>query len=283
MINKYKDKTAVGIITCNRQNYLEELLGSIDPDIGSIFVVNAGDPIKISPTLNEKVTEVLDTEKCPTPVGLAKNKVLRHMRHAGYEYLFLIEDDVRIKDNKVFEKYIETAAETGLWAGQLCYGTHGGKEGGNVKEDGSPNVIETVDYDKNSIDLYPQSFQAFTLYHTNVFPLLGYFDEFYINAAEHLDHYFNAFAKGLGSYFWFFPDIENSSDYLEDIDEDHKGSVIRKDEKWQLNFKKAWAWFGKKYGYTPTMIPKASKDKVIERLNFIEKNYSRKDLLDERE
>ena len=278
-MNRFAEKTAIGIITCNRPDFLEKVLESIDPDVGAIYVINSGDEIALSSEIVEKIDSYIKTKSSPTPVGRAKNEILRAMRHDDFEYLFLIEDDVRIKDNKVFEKYIETAAETGLWAGQLSYGTHGGHAGGNVNKDGTPNVKEKVDYDSCAIDLYPQAFQAFTLYHANTIRILGYMDEFYVNAAEHLDHYQAAFLKGLGSYFWYFPDIENSSHYLEDIDKDHSGSVIRKDEEWKENMQKAWSWFKRKYGYFPNQMPIALQSQELERLDFIEKHYSRKDLL----
>lgn len=280
--NRFADKTAIGIVTCNRPHFLRQVLESLDPFVGKVYVINAGLD-SISEELGAFAGDdlvVLDADGSkPVAVGRAKNQVMRTMRHDGFEYLFLIEDDVRVKDNTVFETYIETAAETGLWAGQLSYGTHGGQTGGNVNPDGTPKVRETVDYEQNSIDLYGQSFQAFTLYHANVIKILGYFDEYYVNAAEHLDHYYEAFIKGLGSYFWYFPDIENSSHYLEDIDDGHTESVIRKSDTWGDDMKRAWGWFQKKWNYTPDRIPRSQPSKVIERLNFIEENYARKDLL----
>lgn len=280
MINKFSSETAIGIVTCNRPEFLNILLDSLDSDVGDIFVFNAGSDFSLSESNSSKVKEILKSSvSCPTPVGHAKNSLLRKMRHSGYQYLFLIEDDIKIKDNSVFEKYILTAAETGLWAGQLSYGLHGGEIGGNVKKDGTPNIIEKVDYENCKIDVYPQSFQAFTLYHANVLKIIGYFDEFYTNAVEHLDHYYLSFLNGLGNYFWYFPDIEDSWKYIEDIDSNHSESVIRKDPEWGDNVKKAWAWFNKKYGLFIRQIPKVNKELILARLKFIEDNYSRKNLL----
>ncbi len=284
MLNRFSEETAIGIITCNRVEYVTQLLKSIDSSVGSIYLINSGDPFPMNlENLDtfDKVFKYIKTEKSPTPVGIAKNLALRNMRHDGFKYLFLIEDDVMIKNNKVFEKYIETAADSGLWAGQLSYGTHGGTVGGNVKGNGEPNVIDSVKYDSHSVDLYPQGLQAFTLYHANVIKIIGYMDEYYVNAGEHLDHYYSAFLKGIGNYFWYFPDIENSSDYLQDIDSGHSGSVIRSSNKWKDNQKKAWAWFRRKYNYFPTQIPQSSKDKILARLEFIEKNYAQKNLINE--
>lgn len=277
-VNKFAEKTAIGIITCNRPEFVNKLIDSIDESVGAIYLIDSSDTkTKINSSHKLKEHIYLDTK--PTPVGRAKNRALREMRHSGYDYLFLIEDDVVIKNNSVFQVYIETAAESGLWAGQLSYGGHGGKAGGNIKKDGTPNIIELVEYDTKSVALYPQSFQAFALYHANIFKLIGYLDDYYVNAVEHLDHYYLAFLRGLGNYFWYFPDIENSWDYIEDIDSEHSDSVIRKDPEWNNNVQLALAWFRKKYSFIPTGIPKANREKVMERLKFLEDSYSRKDLL----
>lgn len=281
-MNKFKEKTAISIITCNRPEMFFESLNSVDPECADIFVVNAGDNFDISDEeIKEKygVKEIIKGKRNPEPVGIAKNRAIRSMRHSGYEYLFLMEDDVRIKDNAAFQKYIETAADSGLWAGQLSYGRHGGVKGGNVSSDGKSKLIDSVEYDNSKVDLYPNSFQAFTLYHANTIKIIGYFDELYVNAAEHLDHYYNSFMNGLGSYFWYFPDIHESEKYLEDIDSDHGESVIRKSPDWKDNMQKAWELFRSKYGYYPTNVPRVSGETALERLNFIETHYSRKDLI----
>lgn len=283
MINKFSEETAIGIVTCDRPDFLFKLLDSIDSSAGSIFVINAGGNLGVSDDfLIEKynLAKIIHTTNSPEPVGRAKNKVLREMRHSGYSYLFLIEDDIEIIDNSVFELYIKTAADSGLWAGQLSYGIHGGIAGGNLKSDGSPNIITTVEYDKTSVDVYPQSFQAFTLYHANVIKIIGYFDDMYVNAAEHLDHYYLAFNKGLGSYFWAFPDVKDSYMYIKDIDDNHSKSVIRSNPDWKNNVKKAWGIFKAKYGFFPTDIKKPTEKEVIDRFNFIETNYSRKELIE---
>lgn len=273
-MNKLANETAIGIVTCNRPDMFKQCFTSIDPSVGDIYIVNSGEKFEFDYT----VKEFIQCDKNPTPVGHAKNKLLRAMRHSGKKYLFLIEDDVKVKDNSVFEKYILTASDTGLWSGQLCYGYH---SLANRQKDGSPFIKDTVDYTNCSVDLYPNACQAFTLYHANSIKILGYFDDFYKNAAEHLDHYYAAFIKGLGNYFWWFPDIENSFQYIEDIDQNYEQSVIRKDPNWENDMKLAWAWFARKWKYYPTTIPHVSKTQVLERLNFIETHYSKKDIVNE--
>lgn len=274
--NRFKEKTAVAIITCNREEFLHKALSSIDKDsVGEIFVVNAGGHLKDKP----EGVKVIQCNRNPTVVGIAKNIALREMKKNGYEFLFLMEDDVRVKDNHVFERYIETAMDSGLWAGQLSYGVHGGVGGGNVAPDGTPQVRSTAQYTKNKVFLYRNSFHAFVLYHANVLNHIGYFGENYLNAAEHLDHYYSAFLKGLGCNYWYFPDIENSFDYLEDIDANHASSVIRKSEEFSKNFSTSWGIFKEKYKVYPHEITDSTIEEVHERLDFIEQNYSQKQLL----
>ena len=274
--NRFKAQTAVAIITCNREAFLHETLESIDRNaVGKIYIVNAGAPFLYIP----EGVSVIQCQRDPTVVGIAKNIALREMKNAGFEYLFLIEDDVKVKDNAVFEKYIETAMDSGLWAGQLSYGVHGGQAGGNVDEAGNPLKRLVVQYGKHKVDLYRNSFHAFVLYHANTLAHIGYMNESYINAAEHLDHYFHSFHRGLGCNFWYFPDIENSYDYLEDQDGNHNHSVIRKSADFRKNFSTSWGIFKEKYHVYPHEVKDSTVEQVTERLNFIEQHYSQKQFL----
>lgn len=275
-INRFKEKTAVALITCNREDFLHKALDSIDRDsVGQIFVINAGETLTKTP----EGVKFIQCNRNPTVVGIAKNIALREMKQAGFDFLFLMEDDVVVKNSKVFEKYIETAMDSGLWAGQLSYGVHGGVGGGNVDEDGTPLTRLTVQYTKHKVDLYKHSLHAFVLYHANTLQHIGYMGENYLNAAEHLDHYYKAFTTSLGSPYWFFPDIENSFDYLGDIDTNHDSSVIRKSPEFKHNFSQSWGIFKEKFGFYPHEVPDTPLEQVQARLNFIEKHYSQKQFL----
>ncbi len=274
-INTFKEKTALAIITCNREEFLHKALESVDKDsVNEIFVINAGESFKNKP----EGVKVIQCNRNPTPVGIAKNIALREMKK-NHDFLFLMEDDVMIKDNRVFEQYILTAMDSGLWAGQLSYGVHGGVGGGNVAEDGTPLKRLTVQYSHNSVDLYKHSLHAFVLYHANTLKHIGYMGENYLNAAEHLDHYYVSFLKGLGSCYWYFPDIEDSFEYLTDIDTNHSSSVIRNSPEFKNYFSTGWGIFKEKYNVYPHEITDSSIEEVMQRLTFIEDNYSQKNIL----
>jgi hypothetical protein len=275
-MNKFKDKTALAIITCNREDYFQKAVASVNRDaIGKLYVVNNGDQLKDLPP----DTTLLQAKRNPTVVGIGKNSALRQMVADGYEYLFLMEDDVLVKNNEVFERYILTAADSGLWAGQLSYGLHGGVGGGNVANDGSPIKRHVIKYDKYKVDLYQNSFAAFVLYHASTLKHIGYMDERYLNSAEHLDHYYKAFLKNLGNFYWYFPDIENSFEYLEDIDTNHEGSCIRKSPSFKSDFSYSWQLFKEKYKLLPHEVREASPEQMLDKLALLEKHYARKDLL----
>ncbi len=276
-MNKFKNETAVIIITCNREEFFLKLYNSIDKDsVDKIYVVNAGNKYTEYPS----DVEVIFPKRNPTVVGIAKNIGLRKAKADCYKYLFLVEDDVVITNNEVWEKYILTAADSGLWAAQLSYGTHGGIRGGNVEKDGSPKRRGVVDYDQYKVDLYLYSFQAFTLIHADHLTDSVYYREIYSNAAEHLDQHQTIFLKEhKGLPILWHPDIHNSFLYISDQDSNHESSVIRKNPEFIQNFSNAWGEFKAKFGYYPQDAPVFSQENVLQMLADIEGNFSNKELL----
>lgn len=271
-MNKYKDNTVLGIVTCNREDMLKVLVNSIEPKcFTKRYIINNGAPL--SDVYDGY--EVLQSNRNPTPVGLGKNKFFREVRKNNPEgYYFLLEDDVEIIDNTVWEKYIDTMHDSGIvW--QLSYGCHGGEAGGNVDTYGDPKVKETVEYSTTKVDFYQESFAAFTLYSGKHFSTVGYMDETYVNAAEHLDHYYRAFLQG-GVPWRYFPDMSESYKFIKDQDKDHQRSVIRNDTNFRQNFISGWQTFKSKYGMFPHELPVPTREYLMTRLEEIEQKFSSK-------
>lgn len=273
--NKYKEQTVLGIITCNREDMLRVLVDSIDPDcMAKKIIVNNGAPLKGT----YDGYEILQSKRNPTSVGSGKNVFFREAKNLFPDgWLVCLEDDIEILDNNVWEKYISTALESGI-IGQLSYGVHGGVNGGSVLSTGEPNILKTVQYEKNKVDFYPQSFAAFTLHHASVFKLVGYMDENYVNAGEHLDHYYRMFLdKKLGGVPWgYFPDASQSYLYIKDQDTNHEKSVIRSQDNFKQNFLDAWALFRRKYQVFPHEVPRPSPEFLMQRLEELEHKFSSK-------
>jgi hypothetical protein len=277
--NKYKDVSVLVIITCNREEMLKTLVNSIDPDcLAKKIIVNNGAPLKGT----YDGYEIIQSKRNPTPVGSGKNIAIREaLKFNPNCFLYLLEEDVEILDNGVWEKYGDTMLDSGI-LGQLSFATHGSFGSGNLNPDGSKRVLSTVAYTKTQVDFYEQSYAAFTLYHGSIFPKVGYMDENFVNAAEHLDHY-QRIANGkngmIGCPFFYFPDILDSFEYIKDQDQNFENSAIRSQPNFKQNFVNAWEYFRKKHGKVPNELPRLKPDALMKVLTEIEARYSQKDLL----
>lgn len=266
-------KIGLCIVTYNRPDYFKQCLEALEPnkrDLSYIVVVNDGTPynVNIPEWVNKHIQ--LGTNKS---VGVAKNHGMRELVQAGMEHIFIMEDDMLLKSPDIFVKYIDTATKTGIF--HLNYALHGpaNKKPGTEE----PNPRQVVDYGDLKLMLYPHCVGAFTYFHRGVILNVGYHDERFKNAWEHVEYAYRVIKKGLHPPFWWFADIENSSDYITEIPESIKGSSIRHTDEWTTGMKRGAAWFKEKHGYIPVQIPDSSPDYVHDVLTTIEEYYGSKD------
>lgn len=276
--NRFKEQTVLGIVTCNRKEMFEECVASIDRDaVDRIIVIVAGNDYGTYP----EGLEIFKCKTSPTPVGAAKNILIREMRkNPKYQFHFLMEDDIKILNNDVFQVYIETALDSGLGFGQLSYALHGGVAGMGVRPDGIPDKLATVEYTKHKVDFYRPSFAAFTLFFSKTWEHVPGFDENYVNAGEHIHLYRQLYAKHLGLPMKAHADIFNSFEYLADIDSNHEKSAIRNAPKFKENFLNAWKLYKKHWGVMPHEEPEVDKNQLIHILNDLEERFAIKSALD---
>ena len=281
-LNRLSEQTIIGIVTCNREEMMHKLIKTIDPSVAKkIFIIVAGDAYNKYP---ENV-EVIKCNRSPTVVGIAKTTLLRHMYNWKDEdgnqpqFFFLLEEDIEITNNKVFERYIETAADSGLWHFQLSYGTHGGVAGGNVNPDGTPIKRASVKYTNHMVDFYQNSFQCFTLCHRDSIRRGFLYDPRFLNAAEHLSQHAKIFKEKCGTPFRWFGDIQDSHTYIQDQDSNHASSVIRKDPEFHKNFSYSWQLFKQLWGSFPNAVEDTTHTSVMGILEELENNLANKQLL----
>jgi GT2 family glycosyltransferase len=237
-----KNKIGVGIITCDRPDFLKKCLSSIKNNHNlTIVVVDDG----LDAVVDEQFKVASIKTKGKIGVGAAKNRALKFLIENKCEHLFLLEDDIEIIDNNVFDAYINTSKSTGLK--HLNYGLHGNH---NRDAYGNPTIIKTVDYGHTKIDLYPNILGAFSYYHVSVLEDIGLIDEDYYNALEHVDHTYKASLKRYTSPWRYFVDIHESSKYIKDIVPDHQQSKIRNEQDFQRIFKNGVDLFIKKNGFS---------------------------------
>lgn len=232
-------KIGIGIITCDRPDYLKKLIKSLDGIFtDNIVIINDG----VRQIDGGKIF-VHNNTPSKQGVGKAKNQALKFLK--DNDYIFLLEDDIIIKDKMVFEKYINASKLSGIQHFNFAF--HGVD---NYKPDGTPAIRLKIDYSPNvSICLYPNVYGAFSMYTKKCIEEVGLMDEFYYNAMEHVDHTAGIIKAGMHPPFRWFADISDSNNYIEEIDKSHSGSEIRRDQKWIENFHKAADHFAKKFGF----------------------------------
>lgn len=263
-------KKALGIVTCNRPEYFQEILDTTRfEEFDKVYVIDASGNGE-DPIFGVNITYIINEE--PLVVGRAKNSLLQAMLEDGMDHLFLQEDDVKVTQDGVSDLYIETAKQSGIWGG-LNFAWHGN---GNKDDNGIPIIKNGYDLDGDLgiITTHNQT-AAFSYFHRNIIEKMGMFDEYYQNCWEHMDHFQTLNANKLSSYWWQFPDAKGSENYIVDLDDGkHGGSVIRKDEEWQKNMHDGMDYFKKKHGFIPTSMPHASLDQIESRFQYLIDNYS---------
>lgn len=266
MINS--EKIGLGIVTYNRVNNLNKLINSLDKCesiIDELIVVNDGDPLI---DFNLKQGKLIENES-NLGVGKSKNKALKYLYESNCDHLFLIEDDIFIKNKNVFKRYIESSKISGIQ--HFNYSQHGVMN--KSWPSGNANPIMIIDYGTLKIPLYPAAVGAFSYFSKLCIEKAGYFDERYYNACEHVDHTYEIIKKGMHPPFWYNADIENSCEYLEDEPWSMEQSKISSKNNLRQIISKADEIFFLKHGYVPTTVPFARENEVIQSIKQIKKEY----------
>jgi GT2 family glycosyltransferase len=259
-------KIGVAIITYNRPEYYKKVLERIPRHkINYLVVINDGE----NAYGDHKDADFVIHNKTQLGVAKSKNKAIKELINLECEHLFLIEDDILIKNENVFEEYIKAANSTGIH--HLCFE----KVAGNEKS--LKYIHEQPDGVKVGFYHNPQG--AFMYVNAKLIKKLGYFDEDYTNAFEHIDFAYNLIQKKVAPPFWYFPDIYNSDEYLEEIKGSSESSTITNKEKYQENWQKSAEYFTKKWGYFTNTIQDVGVKKLLKSLINLQINYSRKKLI----
>jgi len=261
-------KIGLGLITCDRPDFFKKSSNSISK-IDCIKVVVDDGENKV-----ETVLDRVDTDNPKSGVGKAKNKALAYLIDKGCEHIFLMEDDIEILDEKVFDVYIKASWTTGIK--HFNFGLHGNH---NKDLNGNITARKIINYpDETKIVLYPNVLGAFSYYHIDVLNKVGLMDEQFYNALEHVDHTYQIIKEGYHPYFRWFADVLEANDFLKDIVPDHQESKIRSEEDFIKNFFENHDRFVAKnkfavvYGRGP-VENNYTEEQVIENLKEIWKLY----------
>jgi GT2 family glycosyltransferase len=264
-----ENKIGVGLITCDRIDFFKKSAKSIIKALEKhkdfeFVVINDGKTKLEIP----KINCINTTGKIG--VGKAKNIAFKELLAKGCDHIFIVEDDIVIKNSNVFEAYINARNITGIQ--HFMFGYHGPANKNNISG-GPPAPRYIVNYDDGLIIAINQhSVGAFCYYTKEVLNEIGLIDETFENAFDHVDHDYRIAKAGYCTPYWNWPDLANSMDYLEEIECSERNSTIRTRENWKENIEKGAQHFKKKHGVLPAWkgcVPDTSKNKVIEILKKI--------------
>jgi|TARA_R110000772_G_scaffold4410_8_gene15669 glycosyltransferase involved in cell wall biosynthesis len=256
-----KDKVLI-IVTYNREPLLKRVLESIDPtQFDDIIIVRDGGGQPYDPAVEKVVSENFSYLPQTENIGVGRCKQIgidHALTTTTSDHIFIIEDDILIKDNKVWDYYVDFSSRSGVHhTNWNDYRYHGSRF--EVDYDGIKGIV-TKDVEG-----------AFSYFHRNVFK----FCEFPVtmkNAFEHISVEVQLIEKDLLPPFWYFICPKDSGDFLEHIGEE---STITGKPNYTENYQEAHTAFVSKHGFNIGQIPDVGDDVVLERLKFLKETYAK--------
>jgi len=260
-------KIGIGIITCNRNEFLRDCVKSIAPEwYDELIVINDGD----KPITTFYGCEIVNNDQ-NIGVCKSKNKALKELLNRDCDYIFLVEDDMRFKGN-AFDEYIKASAITGIQHMSFAY--HGPANKGNISK-GEPKPRKVIDYGDVKIALNQHSVGAVCFYTRKSLEDVGIFDEdFDKNNFEHVEHSYRLAKSGYSTPYWWWADLANSCDFIEEQACSEESSSIRRGDDWKQKIIDSAYIFQRKHGYMPAWqnaVPDTSINDIVKFLKKVKK------------
>ena len=261
-MNSDKEKIGLGIITCNRPDLFTKSAHSI-PDYVDLIAVNDGKPYENS-VYPPRMTKIIQHDK-NMGIGRSKNDVLKFFVDNGYEHIFIMEDDIAIRDPEIFNKYIELSKATGIF--HFNYGYHGF----NMDSSDLPQPRKKIRInDHLELALLRNITGALSYFRRVVIEDAGYFDTFYKNVLEHVDHTYQIIKAGYHTPFFWFADLWNSHTMIEELDPKLTSSLNRRFYfLYRVRVKLFRQYFKFKNGIALGSITDSSEDEVVKVLALL--------------
>lgn len=230
----------LSVITYKRFDYLCECLKSLKKNNwgGSDIVIVIEDDLGYDLNQQNFIKNIIPNKEFyfrqeNSGVASAKNKALDFLINKECEDIFLMEADILMKDPNTCKDYVKYAKQNNLE--HMNFALHGSLNIGNM-------------FTYNGKTVYPHSVGAFSYYTSNCIEKVGFFDENFKNAFEHVEHTWRVANEGMTTPFWNFVDHPNSENMLEEIPGSFASSSIcaRDDHKKNIELGKEY-WI-KKHG-----------------------------------
>lgn len=246
----------VGVITCNRSDMYKICIDSIQEEwYDELVTINDGEDIEVSKGDYIKTSG-------GEGVGKAKNKALKYLLDKGCDYIVLVEDDMKFTDN-IFAAYIDAYKKTGIHHFMFAYHGPANKAGISYGKPVPRLIFDYGPFDEVRIALNRHCVGAVTFYTKESLEKVGLYDEQYTNAFEHVDHSYMLAKQGFSTPYWWWADLANSLDYVQEQKCSEESSAIRPRNDWQSNIQTAANIFVSKHGVSPVSVPDTARDEVI--------------------
>jgi GT2 family glycosyltransferase len=254
-----RGKIGVGIITCDRNDFFNKCFESIPSYVDNLIVVNDGLDIEI-PDNKENFEFEYHKTSGRIQVGAAKNIAMRSLLDKGCDYIFTLEDDIFVKDPNTFNNYIEASINTGI-----KHFNFGFSQKENLDSNLKPVFKKIVEYKTSKIVLTPNILGAFTFYTRDCLQTIGlHHKEFNKGHGDHPELTYRAYKHGYTTPFWWFADIYNSWEMIENQSNMGDDSLVRNQKNIRENFNEACSIFKKLHGVSMLEVPHLSEKEVIE-------------------
>jgi glycosyltransferase involved in cell wall biosynthesis len=197
-------KIGVGITTYNSENYFEELYNSIPFDkIDELVVVNGGKEY------NKKYNADWIQHKKNRFPSTCRNDCVTFLLNKNCEHVFLIEDDMIIKNENIFNSYIDASKISGL----KYFSFASMSVNAGPPNQRTPKL--TVGYNpKVSISFYENMCNEFTYHHKTCFLQTGLYDSNMRDLFDADRVYRETLHNKNVAPFWWFADLANADDYI---------------------------------------------------------------------
>ena len=203
-------KIGIAFLTYNRgENFIKQLKKVYENKTSNMFLLAVKDKNIEYP---EPFEHMLD-EYYNTPNGYIafnKNIALIRMLQNGCTDLFLIEDDMNIKDMGVFDLYINTAK-----AFNIEHLNYIAEESGNPKQQITQRFVTQYKDKEYKLTCWFELNGCFQYFTANCIYKCGMYDERFYNIYEHSEHTLRIFKRGFTTGPGKYADVANSNNYLE--------------------------------------------------------------------
>lgn len=243
----------IGIVTYNREEQFNRIFGFVEHLTNNLICIKDG-PLH-DYAYNPDLLQLSDN----LGVGRCKNIIIDKFLESDEDHLFILEDDVLVKDKELFDFCIRFSEESGL-------------KHFNWNSYRNKSFSYILQYPNFQAKSYTNTEASFSYFHRDFVKEVRFDDEF-INAWEHIDMEFVGYQKGFLPPFWCFVSPEKLDEYLECIDEG-KSTISGIGEN-KERYDSGAEYFVKKHGRQVSQIPRSSVESVADSLRTIKEKYSK--------